>query len=205
MKITNLRRHVTVGPGGDRAHEPATGRVRAVWNGAVLAESDRTIVIEGNHYFRCGTSRSSCSPRAMRAAPVRGRARRATSTSSSRTSATRQPPGPTPIQAGRRTDPRPRGLLAGRRDPRASGAAGSSASTSASTTCAVDGGTALCAEPSGAGPRSRLPSPTEEVPMRLRTFDVIVIGAGPRRGGARLQARRGWEVGRGHRGRARWR
>jgi uncharacterized protein (DUF427 family) len=51
MKITNLRGHVTVDPGGDHAHVPATGRVRAVWNGAVLAESDRTIVIEGNHYF----------------------------------------------------------------------------------------------------------------------------------------------------------
>jgi uncharacterized protein (DUF427 family) len=25
--------------------------MKAVWNGAVLAESDRTIVIEGNHYF----------------------------------------------------------------------------------------------------------------------------------------------------------
>ncbi|NJN19255.1 MAG: DUF427 domain-containing protein [Oscillochloris sp.] len=24
---------------------------RAVWNGAVIAESDRTIVVEGNHYF----------------------------------------------------------------------------------------------------------------------------------------------------------
>jgi len=24
---------------------------RAVWNGAVLAESDDTIVVEGNHYF----------------------------------------------------------------------------------------------------------------------------------------------------------
>jgi len=23
----------------------------AIWNGAVLAESDRTIVVEGNHYF----------------------------------------------------------------------------------------------------------------------------------------------------------
>jgi uncharacterized protein (DUF427 family) len=31
---------------------PAIGRtVRAVWNGAVIAESDRTIVVEGNHYF----------------------------------------------------------------------------------------------------------------------------------------------------------
>ena len=25
--------------------------VRATWNGAVLAESDRTEVVEGNHYF----------------------------------------------------------------------------------------------------------------------------------------------------------
>ena len=25
--------------------------VRATWNGQILAESDRTIVVEGNHYF----------------------------------------------------------------------------------------------------------------------------------------------------------
>ena len=25
--------------------------MRAVWNGAVLAESDDTVVVEGNHYF----------------------------------------------------------------------------------------------------------------------------------------------------------
>jgi uncharacterized protein (DUF427 family) len=25
--------------------------MRASWNGAVLAESDRTVVVEGNHYF----------------------------------------------------------------------------------------------------------------------------------------------------------
>jgi uncharacterized protein (DUF427 family) len=25
--------------------------VRAVWNGQVIAESDKTIVVEGNHYF----------------------------------------------------------------------------------------------------------------------------------------------------------
>ncbi|MGB7979316.1 MAG: DUF427 domain-containing protein [Candidatus Nanopelagicales bacterium] len=25
--------------------------MRAVWNGAVLAESDHTVVVEGNHYF----------------------------------------------------------------------------------------------------------------------------------------------------------
>jgi len=28
-----------------------SGRVEAVWNGAVLAESDSTVVVEGNHYF----------------------------------------------------------------------------------------------------------------------------------------------------------
>jgi uncharacterized protein (DUF427 family) len=28
--------------------------VRAIWNGAVLAESDDTIVVEGNHYFPRG-------------------------------------------------------------------------------------------------------------------------------------------------------
>jgi uncharacterized protein (DUF427 family) len=25
--------------------------MKAIWNGAVLAQSDRTIVVEGNHYF----------------------------------------------------------------------------------------------------------------------------------------------------------
>ena len=25
--------------------------VKAVWNGAVIAESDHTVVVEGNHYF----------------------------------------------------------------------------------------------------------------------------------------------------------
>jgi uncharacterized protein (DUF427 family) len=25
--------------------------IRATWNGTVLAESDRTVVVEGNHYF----------------------------------------------------------------------------------------------------------------------------------------------------------
>lgn len=25
--------------------------VRAIWNGAVIAESDETVVVEGNHYF----------------------------------------------------------------------------------------------------------------------------------------------------------
>ncbi len=25
--------------------------MKAIWNGAILAESDKTVVIEGNHYF----------------------------------------------------------------------------------------------------------------------------------------------------------
>ncbi len=28
-----------------------TGPVQAIWNGAVVAESDRTVKVEGNHYF----------------------------------------------------------------------------------------------------------------------------------------------------------
>jgi uncharacterized protein (DUF427 family) len=32
-------------------HEHPGVHVRATWHGAVLAESDRTIIIEGNHYF----------------------------------------------------------------------------------------------------------------------------------------------------------
>ena len=36
----------------DRDAQPGTRQVvRAVWKGAVVAESDRTIVVEGNHYF----------------------------------------------------------------------------------------------------------------------------------------------------------
>jgi uncharacterized protein (DUF427 family) len=32
--------------------------IRATWNGAVLAESDQTVVVEGNHYFPPGDVRS---------------------------------------------------------------------------------------------------------------------------------------------------
>jgi len=31
--------------------------MKAVWNGAVLAESDQTEVVEGNHYFPAGSLR----------------------------------------------------------------------------------------------------------------------------------------------------
>jgi uncharacterized protein (DUF427 family) len=33
------------------AEPPARRTVRAVWNGAVIAESDRSVVVEGNYYF----------------------------------------------------------------------------------------------------------------------------------------------------------
>ena len=44
--ITERLRHFVSGD-----PQTARGSVQAVWNGTVLAESDRTIVIEGYHYF----------------------------------------------------------------------------------------------------------------------------------------------------------
>lgn len=40
--------------GGKQSGDRGVGvfmTVRATWNGAVLAESDKTIIVEGNHYF----------------------------------------------------------------------------------------------------------------------------------------------------------
>lgn len=34
--------------------------VRATWNGAVIAESDDTVVVEGNHYFPADSVRADC-------------------------------------------------------------------------------------------------------------------------------------------------
>ena len=39
-----------IGASDGSAGRQAT-RMRAVWNGTVLAESDRTVKLEGNHYF----------------------------------------------------------------------------------------------------------------------------------------------------------
>jgi len=44
----NLMDTVKRAIGGD---SPSPKRMRAVWNGAVIAESDQTVVVEGNHYF----------------------------------------------------------------------------------------------------------------------------------------------------------
>ena len=43
--ITDKLRRVVGG------QEPTSGPVQAVWDGTVIAESDRTVVVEGNHYF----------------------------------------------------------------------------------------------------------------------------------------------------------
>jgi len=32
--------------------------MKAIWNGVVVAESDQTVVVEGNHYFPAGSVRS---------------------------------------------------------------------------------------------------------------------------------------------------
>jgi uncharacterized protein (DUF427 family) len=36
---------------------PEGGPMRAMWRGVVLAESDDTVVVEGNHYFPAGSVR----------------------------------------------------------------------------------------------------------------------------------------------------
>ena len=53
MSITeSIRRFVVGEQRADAGRAPAAaGPVQAIWNGAVLAESDRTVVVEGNHYF----------------------------------------------------------------------------------------------------------------------------------------------------------
>ncbi len=40
--------------------------MRAIWNGTVIAESDDTIVVEGNHYFPA----ESVNPDAIKASPT---------------------------------------------------------------------------------------------------------------------------------------
>ena len=35
----------------DRSVTPSDAHVQAIWNGEVIADSDHTILVEGNHYF----------------------------------------------------------------------------------------------------------------------------------------------------------
>lgn len=48
--MSTIRQAIREFMGGD-PRVTAAAAVQATWNGAVLAESDRTVVIEGNHYF----------------------------------------------------------------------------------------------------------------------------------------------------------
>src|SRR5262245_60204339 len=50
----------------------------ATWNGATIAESDKTVVVEGNHYFPPGSVRKEFLRRVRRRAAARGRVRRDT-------------------------------------------------------------------------------------------------------------------------------
>lgn len=50
--------------------------VEARWNGALIASSDDTIVVEGNHYFPANAVNARCSGRVTRRASARGRERR---------------------------------------------------------------------------------------------------------------------------------
>jgi len=40
--------------------QPERGPMRATWRGVVLAESDDTVVVEGNHYFPASRLRQEC-------------------------------------------------------------------------------------------------------------------------------------------------
>ena len=56
--------------------------MKAIWNGAVLAQTDKTEVVEGNHYFPPNRACiASFSKRAIRTRCVAGRARQATTRS----------------------------------------------------------------------------------------------------------------------------
>ena len=52
--------------------------MKATWNGATIAESDDTVVVEGNHYFPEASLKREYVPSATTARAARGRARRTT-------------------------------------------------------------------------------------------------------------------------------
>jgi hypothetical protein len=67
--------------------------MKATWEGAVIAESDRTIVIEGHHYFPRDSIKSEYFSPATRTRPVIGRASPAIATCGSVIGPTRMPHG----------------------------------------------------------------------------------------------------------------
>ncbi len=56
---------------------------KATWNGVVLAESDDTVIVEGNHYFPADSVHWDRFESSDTPPSARGRARPATTTSSS--------------------------------------------------------------------------------------------------------------------------
>jgi len=67
--------------------------MKAIWNGAVLAESDDTIIVEGNHYFPPNSIKREYFREATSTPPVRGKGWRATTTSWWTVKSIRMPPG----------------------------------------------------------------------------------------------------------------
>ena len=76
--------------------------VRAVWNGKVIAESDETIVIEGNHYFPADAVRPELLRQSTTTTVCRGRAAPPTTRSLSAERRTARLPGTTPTRVAQR-------------------------------------------------------------------------------------------------------
>ena len=81
--------------GPPAARHPRGALMKAIWNGTVIAESDDTVVVEGNHYFPAERStRACCGPRTPTRS-ARGRAPRRTGPSRSTAPRTPTPRGTT--------------------------------------------------------------------------------------------------------------
>ena len=74
---------------------------KAIWNGEVIAESDDTVVVEGNHYFPADALRADVVADSDHHTFAPGRAPPATTTWSSTGSGTRGPSGTTPTPSRR--------------------------------------------------------------------------------------------------------
>ena len=56
-------------------------QMKATWHGATLAESDATVVVEGNHYFPANSIRPEYFSESDTHTTFRGKAKRVTTTS----------------------------------------------------------------------------------------------------------------------------
>ncbi len=99
--VTRARECRTTGPGW-------AGMVRASWNGEVIAESDDTVVVEGNHYFPRRRSAPTCCRLGDAQRCARGRAPRPTTRCRRRADEPRRGLVLPAAQGGRGRDHRPR-------------------------------------------------------------------------------------------------